>query len=320
VNLSAKEIKEVTAGVLKQERNAVSRLFSLIEDCHPEAFKILSQVYPQTGRAFRIGVTGFPGSGKSSVINRLAKSFLEKKKSVGVILVEAAHPVNGGAMLSDRVRMKDIQNHPDVFIRSMASRRGRASMAQTSRYAADVLDAAGYEVILVETLGVGQMEMDIVHEAHETLMVLTPEYADEAQALRAGLMEVSSFFVVNKMDRDKGKLWFKRLMGALEDGASKGAKQKARAFPVSALSGEGMEELFEALWETLKKQDPLKSGNGKNGRVDREVVGTLGELFFSEIFHRHDISKKIENCREDLAQRKKSPYDVARSLLRTYLK
>ena len=320
MNLSAKESKEISGGVLKRERASISRLLSLIEETHPESFKILSQIYPHTGKAFRIGVTGFPGAGKSSVINRLAKQFLDKKRSVGVILVEAAHPVNHGVMFSDRIRMKDIQNHPDVFIRSMAARHGRASMAQTSRHAADVLDAAGYEIILVETLGVGQMEMDIVRESHETITVLTPEYADEAHALRQGVMETSSFVVVNKIDRDKDNLWYKRLMSVLNNGNGAGADHKPRVFPVSALTGSGVEDLFAALCESFKKQGRAASENGKNGTLDREVVSTLGELFFSELFHRHDIAKKIENSREDLASRKTSPYDVARSILRTYLK
>jgi len=321
VNLSAKEIKESVSRVLKRDHLAIGRLISLIENHHPDAFKILSQLYPKTGRIFKIGVTGFPGAGKSTLINRLSKSFLENRKKVGVILVDPSSVTTGGALLGDRVRMKDIQTHPDVYIRSMASRGVRGGLAQASRYAIDVLDAAGFEVVLIETVGVGQLEIDIAYSADQTLVLLTPESGDEVQAMKAGLMEVGNFFVVNKMDRDKDKLWLRRLAHALEIASSdEGHRDKPRIFPVSALYHEGLEDLFRALWEVFKKRSQTPLRENKSNSVEREIVSVLEELFVGEVMHRSDIKKKLESCREDWLKRRKSPYEIARTILKSCLK
>ncbi len=318
MNLTTKEIKEIVANVLKKDRIAISRFLTLIEDHHPDSFKILNALYSKTGSIFKIGITGFPGSGKSTLINRLAKAFLEKKKRVAVILVDPTSPVTGGALLGDRIRMKDIQMDPNVYIRSMASRGGRGGLAQTSRYAVDALDAAGFEVVLIETVGVGQLEIDIAQSAHLTLVVLTPESGDEVQAMKAGLMEVSNFFVVNKIDRDKDRLWLRRLKSAIEIASSDEGHAKPEIFPVSALYNEGLKDLFEALWEAFKKFRP-GSTQGSNG-IDQEVLSALEELFLSEVIHQSDFIKKIEAHRGDLLKRKKSPYEVARNILRSFLK
>lgn len=235
-------------------------------------------------------------------------------------MVDPTSPVTGGAFLGDRVRMKDIQTHPDVYIRSMASRGGRGGLARTSRYAIDVLDAAGFDLALIETVGVGQLEIAIAHSAHQTLVVLTPESGDEVQAMKAGLMEVSHLFVVNKMDRDKDKLWLRRLASALEIASSDEGRPKPKIFPVSALYSEGLEDLSRALMETYKNHRSGTVAEKSVNGIDQEIVSVLQELFLSEVIFRGDVKKRIENYREDLTKRRKSPYEVARAIFKSQLK
>lgn len=303
------------------DRLVIGRLISLIENHDANAFKILSEVFPSTGCAFRIGITGFPGAGKSTLINRLAKFFLDRGKSCGVILVDPTSPLTGGALLGDRIRMKDIQVHPKIFIRSMATRGKLGGLAATSRQVADLFDGIGFDVVILETVGVGQLELDIAGSSHLTCVMLTPESGDEVQALKAGLMEIAHLFIVNKMDRDPQKLWFRRLQNSLQITYEEDQRKKPILFPVSALHGEGLEAVFEFFFDAHKKfsreKKPVEVGAEK---FTRDVETLLGELFTKEVLSREAVKKKIENYLSDALQRRKSPYEVAKFLLRSYVR
>ncbi len=182
-------------------KRLTSRLISKVEEGNSNSIDILKKIHPKTGKAYRIGLTGPPGAGKSTLTNQLTKLYRKQNKTVGIIAVDPTSPFSGGALLGDRIRMNEIGSDPGVFIRSMATRGSLGGLSRKSIDAADVLDAAGYDFIIFETVGVGQSELDIAQTADTTIVTLVPESGDSIQAMKAGLMEIADFFVLNKSDR-----------------------------------------------------------------------------------------------------------------------
>jgi len=187
--------------IYKEDRRSIARTISIIESDNSSASEYLKKIHKQVGNAYRIGVTGPPGAGKSTITNQLTKNFRKQNKKVGIIAVDPTSPFTGGALLGDRVRMTDIGMDSGVFIRSMATRGSLGGLSKKAIDAADILDAAGFDIIILETVGVGQSELDIAQAADTTIVVLVPESGDSVQAMKAGLMEIADFFVLNKSDR-----------------------------------------------------------------------------------------------------------------------
>jgi LAO/AO transport system kinase len=187
--------------LLNGSRRALARILTIIENERPEMQAILSQLFPHTGQAWVLGVTGAPGTGKSSLVNALAKVFRAQEKTVGIIAIDPTSPFSGGAILGDRIRMSDLAGDKGVFIRSMATRGSLGGLARATRDAVRVVDAAGFDIIIVETVGAGQSEVDIVRTADTTLVIEAPGLGDDVQAIKAGILEIADIIVVNKADR-----------------------------------------------------------------------------------------------------------------------
>ena len=204
--------------LLAANRRGLARAISQVEDDGPAAHALLAELYPRTGRAHIIGVTGAPGTGKSTLVNALARAYRAQDKTIGVVAVDPTSPFSGGALLGDRVRMRDLAGDPGVFIRSMATRGSLGGLARATADVILVLDAAGFDRILVETVGVGQAEVEIASAAHTTVVVEAPDMGDDVQALKAGVLEIADLFVVNKADRegaDRAALALKMMQGLI---------------------------------------------------------------------------------------------------------
>ncbi len=194
-------VEELTNKIISNDRRAIARAITIVEENSSTASELLMQIHSNVGNAYRIGITGPPGAGKSTITNHLTKFYRKQDKKVGIIAVDPTSPFTGGALLGDRVRMSEIGNDQNIFIRSMATRGSLGGLSIKAVDAADVLDVAGYDIIIMETVGVGQSELDIAQAADTTVVVLVPESGDAVQAMKAGLMEIADFFVLNKSDR-----------------------------------------------------------------------------------------------------------------------
>jgi LAO/AO transport system kinase len=246
---------QLSDGVLAGDRRAIAKAITLVENGAAAAAAFLAALHPKVGRARRIGITGPPGAGKSTLVGVLVKAYRQTEEHVGVLAIDPTSPFSGGALLGDRVRMSSLSVDPGVFIRSMASRGAFGGLARATWDAVDVLDASGANPVLIETVGVGQTEVEIAAFADTTLVVLSPESGDNVQAMKAGLMEIADIFVVNKSDRDGADIMARDIDGMLdvrgasheEEATAPDVEWRPPVVKVSAAKNQGIETLLDVM-------------------------------------------------------------------------
>ncbi len=241
---------ELIRGLLAGERVPLARAISWVENEHPHAPALLDTCFARSGRAFRVGVTGPPGAGKSTLVTQLALAYRRRGETVAIVAVDPTSPFSGGALLGDRVRMNELSGDDGVFIRSMATRGSMGGLAVHTAQVCDVLDAAGFARILIETVGVGQSELEVAQTADTTAVVLVPESGDAVQAMKAGLMEIADVFVINKSDREGAERAAYAIRSALELRAPT-SEWRIPVEQTIASQGRGVETLADRLEEHL---------------------------------------------------------------------
>jgi LAO/AO transport system kinase len=253
---------DLAQSVLNGDRLALARLLSRVENATPEGLIVLDKLFPHTGKAHLLGVTGAPGTGKSSLVNQLALQYRKQDKKVAIVAVDPSSPFTGGAVLGDRVRMRDLSGDSGVFIRSMASRGSLGGLAQATASVVQVFDAAGFDVIIIETVGAGQSEVDIARLAHTTLVVEAPGLGDDIQAIKAGILEIADILVINKADRDGADATERALKTMLElaHPARRVFQHHGQAFEV--LAHESGDENGRPIWIPLVRRTVATEANG----------------------------------------------------------
>ena len=299
--------------VLAGDPRALARALSLVEDESPEAAGLLAALYPRTGRAWTLGVTGPPGAGKSTLVDQIARLLRARGVSVGIIAVDPTSPFTGGAILGDRVRMQAHAGDAGVFIRSMATRGHLGGLAGATADAALLLDAAGRECVIIETVGVGQAEVDIVRTADVCIVVLVPGTGDDVQALKAGIMEIADLFVVNKSDREGADRMVTAVESVLGLAPAASGAWTPPVLKTEATRGTGVSDVLEAL-----DQFRARAGATLDRRRGERVQHRLRELLTAAFLERAGqrlAPGDLEQLGRQVADRKVDPYTAVAGLL-----
>jgi len=297
------------------DARAISRAVSAIEDRSPEAEALLHELFPLTGRAWRVGVTGAPGTGKSTLVDRLAAHYRGEKKSVGIVAVDPSSPFTGGAILGDRVRMQGHAADKEIFIRSMATRGYLGGLAQATGDVTLLLDAAGKDMILVETVGVGQGEIEIVRLADCTVVVLVPGMGDDVQSLKAGLMEIADIFVINKSDRE-GAARFEEQLGAVLQIVPEHGGWKPPVVRTVATEDQGVAELARQIG--LFREHVGKSENRKARELaywKDWLLRLVESRLVERVLGNRTSAEAFERLAGEVAARTKDPYSAVAEIL-----
>lgn len=306
---------EIVESLLEGDRRAAAKAISMVENNDPERQAILSKIYPHTGKAHIIGITGTPGSGKSTLADRLIDFYRKQGKKVGVIAVDPTSPFTGGAILGDRIRMQAHALDKGVFIRSMGTRGSLGGLSRATREAVTVLDAMGRDIILVETVGVGQSEVDIVKTADTTLVVLTPAGGDSVQTLKAGIMEIADIFVVNKADLDGADRTIREVQMMLDLNNSPAA-WRPPVIPTKTLLKEGLEDLLKEIErhrQHLSEGGRLEESRKKKARL--EVLELVEYKIKSKVWKQVRERDLFEDMLQRILTKTLDPYTAADQLL-----
>ena len=304
---------DLASAVLSGDRRALSRAITLVENGEPGARPLLEELYPRVGRARRIGFTGPPGVGKSTLVSELGRFWRSQNRTIGIVAVDPSSPFTGGALLGDRIRMTSIGLDPGVFIRSMATRGALGGLARATYDVCDVLDASGKDLILVETVGVGQSEIEIVRVADTTVVILSPESGDGVQAMKSGLMEIADVIVINKADRPGADALELQIRGSYE--LASGRKAPA-ILQTAATGGTGIPEAaagIEAHTEALEKAGALR--DHRAGRLRFRIARLMEEALSARIAGDPGLSSWLDSQVGEVLAGRATPAGAAEEAL-----
>lgn len=293
-----------------QDRRKIAQMITTVENALPGHEEILQDIYKKTGQAYIIGITGPPGAGKSSLTDALSRVYIDMGKRVGVIAIDPTSPFSGGSILGDRIRMNELSTHPQMFIRSMGTRGQLGGLSAATHSAVMVLDACGADVLFIETVGVGQSEVEIVKLADTVLMVMVPGLGDDIQTMKAGIMEIGDVFAINKSDlpgADRTKIELEAMLSFLPP-----KEWRPPVRMVSATEKEGLKELVEAIDEHRTFQE-------KNKRLEerrkRNVQEALLAILRDKMVARVTSDDRYKRLLEEMVKKEIDPYEAARQLM-----
>ncbi len=309
--------------VLEGNRRAIAQAISLVENYPDKCEGFIKEIFPYTGKAFVIGITGPPGSGKSTLVNNLVQKFRSRdnQRKVGVIAVDPTSPFSGGALLGDRIRMDDLHADKGVFIRSLGSRGSLGGLSRATIDAIRVLDAGNYELILVETVGAGQSEVNIVRAAHSTIVIGIPGTGDAVQAIKAGILEIADIYVVNKSDRPGANEIVKelKLLLSLDPKSEEEGRWKIPVISTSNFENTGIDDLVDTIFKHQEYlQDPINAKFSLEQEMERrkhEILEIIKAEIFENLLNNIIDKQKWETLLLDVIEKKNDPYSAAKTIM-----
>ncbi len=303
-------------GILKGNIRSIARGITAVENNTPDALSLMKQIFPHTGKTTVIGLTGSPGAGKSSLVDTLAKLYRQRGEKVGILAVDPSSPFSGGAILGDRIRMQSLALDPGIYIRSMATRGNLGGLARATSDAALILDAAGYDRVIVETVGVGQDEVDIVKTADVTLVVMVPGMGDDIQSIKAGIMEIGDLFIINKSDREG----VERIEKEIEAMLSLGHRPDFWQPPILktvATRHQGLDEVIEAIASYLTfLQQHQQARQDRQARIaELKLTELLRDKLLSAVRRTAATGTEWSAWASQIATRERDPYSIVEEVL-----
>lgn len=312
---SSNGVKELVNRVRAGELRALARAISLVEDRTPDSAELLKALFPYSGNAMLLGLTGSPGAGKSTLVDQIAREYRKQGRTIGVVAVDPTSPFSGGAILGDRIRMQSHYADKGIYIRSMATRGSLGGLASTTADVATVLDASGRDLVMIETVGVGQDEVDIVTLADVTVVILVPGMGDDVQTIKAGIMEIADVFIINKSDRD-GAERVEREIRAMQSLATRKDNWMPPIVKTVATDGSGVPEVLQAI-ESYRAY-LSKSDLGRDRRIAswrKRITEMLRDALFQRVVTSYLGNGEADRFAAEVAEHKRDPYSLVEEIV-----